>query len=344
MRAIKALCLVTLIGCSAPAVDADGAHSVSTSAVQVTDDDRSRTLDLQVYGPTRDDEATLALSDLVPRRAEALDSLLSSAPEGCPTTALSLASEAEIRGASLPVIAMSHCHECLGVSGASIARRLASHGFLVVTVDHDGNTLWNKLDGDGVELGPEFLDVREADLRFVLDLAVDGAFGVDVDASQLGVLGHSFGGATVGRMLQNDDRVRAGLAMAAPFASPILPGVDSELISTPAALLIAVEDNSITELGNGLMRQDFESVTGPAYKLEVEDAGHWSFSDLNGVHEDLMPGCGDDERQTNSESFTYMDPDAGRAVAMDFATAFFRAELLEDKAAAEWLIDNVETR
>lgn len=339
------LALALFIACSGAEVGEDGRYAVSTLAYRTTDDARERRLDLRLYAPTASEPAAVGLGDLAdPERREPLDALLAEAPVGCPTTSLRLAADEPPRGGRWPLVVYSHCHECLGLSGASVARRLASHGIAVLTVDHHGNTLWEKLDGSGLSLAASTLDLREEDVRFAIDFALDGGLGLRVDPERIGVAGHSFGAATAARLAEHEPRVKAALAMGAPLVNPLLPGVDPANITVPVGLLVAVEDNSITELGNDLMRADFEAVAGPAVLVEVEDAGHWSFSDLNGAHEDFLPGCGEDTRQTNGEPFTYLEPEAGRRVAADVSEAFFRATLLGDVQGETWLNEQAERR
>jgi hypothetical protein len=124
---------------------------------------------------------------------------------------------------------------------------------------------------------------------------------------------------------------------AAPPENPLLPVVDMALITQPTLFFVAVEDNSITELGNELMRDQFAEAVSPSWLVEVDDAGHWSPSNVNGVNERFMPGCGDDERQTNGQPFTYMDPSLGRQTAAATALAMLRATVLDDPTGAEYL-------
>lgn len=352
MRATEA-CLLFLIACGGTEepedepqeVGQDGRYAVTTQGFQVTDAARTRELSMRLYAPTDAAPASLTLPDLVDvDQRDALAPLVSAAPSGCPTASFAMAADAPVLEGTWPLLVYSHCHECLGVSGASVARRMASHGYAVLTVDHAGNTLWNKLDGDGIDLDVAGLDLREADIAFALDVALAGDLGLDVDADVIGVVGHSYGGATAARMGQNDARVKAFVSMAAPLVNPLMQGVEPANLSVPVGMLLAVEDNSITEVGNTLMRDQFDELPGPASKLEVEDAGHWSFSDLTGVHADFMPGCGEDERQTNGELFTYLDAGQGRAVAMDFTEAFFRWHLGGEAVAEEWLSERAERR
>ena len=149
-----------------------------------------------------------------------------------------------VRGVELPlafpVIAFSHCHNCIRFSAMSIAERLASHGFVVVAPDHTGNTMFDPLP----TLDPTFLAVRAGDIRFVLDQVLDpNASAVPaslrgrLDASRVGMLGHSFGGVTTGLVVQDDPRPKAGLSIAAPMENPLLAGVDLATIQKPLSFI-----------------------------------------------------------------------------------------------------------
>jgi predicted dienelactone hydrolase len=79
---------------------------------------------------------------------------------------------------------------------AVIARHLASHGFVAVTIDHPGSDLaklQNLLKGLTTEVFDvsEFID-RPKDISYVLD-DLTRRFPGAVKAQQTGVIGHSFG-------------------------------------------------------------------------------------------------------------------------------------------------------
>lgn len=321
-------------------VETDGPYVAGTTRYEVPAPGGERTLVVQAVYPADGVAAPLTLADLEdePRRSTYVD-LLAAAPTGCPTATLDLALDVPPVDATFPLVLFSHCHECTRLSQVTTARRLATHGFVVLAVEHDGNTLWNQLADDGVELSAEFLQVRGADVRAVLDAAADAPLGVGaaIDLERVGVFGHSYGAVTAGLVAQDDPRFDAAAALGAPMENPLLPGVLIADLHVPLLFEVAVEDNSITEFGNGLIRSNFDAAAGPAWKLELADAGHWSFSDLVGVVPGFLPGCGDDERQTSGDPFTYLDPQVGRAVAAATVTAFFRATLGGDAGAASYL-------
>ena len=159
------------------------------------------------------------------------------------------------------------------------------------------------------------------------------------------MFGHSFGAITTGLVLQDDPRPRAGVAIAAPLENPLLPGVMMAAIAEPLLLVVAVEDNSITEFGNMAIRTNFGMANPPVWKLEFADTGHFAYSDLAGLSDYFAAGCGDGERQTNGEPFSYADPFAVRSLLAGRVTAFFALHLLGDEdaraqlEAAEPLLD-----
>ena len=88
--------------------------------------------------------------------------------------------------------------------------------------------------------------------------------------------------------------------------NPLIPGVKLSEIAEPLLFLVAREDNSITEFGNKLIRDNYAAATNRAWKLEVADAGHWSVSDLDGLIPAFNKGCGPGTRQDDGSAFEYL--------------------------------------
>jgi len=347
---------LTLVGCGDDGgtnpvepdltVESAGTYPVGTARFSLVDLARTRTLPTQVWYPAAATTvvAPFPISELEdePNRTAYAD-LLAAADPACPTRTASAARDAVPAAGRFPLIAFSHCHECTRWSAETIAERLASHGFVVVAVDHTGNTLWNQLAKDGLPLSTATLAVRVADLELAIDAMLSGAKGVPVDLAaavdpeRLGVMGHSFGAVTIGKVTQDDARVDAALALAAPMENPLLPGVTVAAIDRPLGFLLAREDNSITELGNDFIRTNFRNAGAGAWKAELADAGHWSVSDLVGVVDGFAPGCKQGTRQTDGTPFTYLDAATGRVIAASYATAFFKSYLLADAGARAYL-------
>ncbi|MER8041737.1 acetylhydrolase [Streptomyces sp. NPDC094032] len=103
--------------------------------------------------------------------------------------------------------------------GSTLAEDLASHGRVVVLVDHPGDASQVELPGGlrtTVLYGPPdpetfrtMIDTRVADLRFVLDRLGDLPSDSVMDLGRIGVYGHSAGGTAAVYAAQDDVRVRA---------------------------------------------------------------------------------------------------------------------------------------
>ena len=357
MITARQLCIIStllmgLLGCSdskdqpapptqALSYDEAGPYPVANRTLNIMNNAMGRALTVELWYPAQGSGSAQVIQDFAADNVEldGLNTSLADNPDNCVRQATSSsrnlpAAEAPER---FPLVIFSHCHDCVRYSFFSMAERLASHGFAVAAPDHLMNTLFNS----GALLSGEFLTVRASDVSAVVDellIPNSAALPMDLqgrfDPARLGVAGHSFGAVTSGRVLQDDDRFQAGFIMAAPIENPIIPGVTVDAVAEPTLYMIAQEDNSITELGNVLMRANFEAAASPSWKVEVTDAGHWSFSDIAGIVPEFSPGCGDGERQTNpGEAFTYLDPQLARDVVSSYAVRFFAAHLRDDEEA-----------
>lgn len=329
-----------------------GPNPVGHAVFTAKDAARDRTLTLQLWYPAaasaRDAAAAgTPMEDLVldPADRATLVGLLDRANPACARKRVASAKDAPPADGTFPLLAYSHCHSCARFSMAEIAERLASHGFAVVAPDHAGNTVFDAQKGTSAPLSGEFLAVRAADVRFALDVALDAkndalpaALRGKLAPDKVGVFGHSYGAATTGLVLARDPRPKAGLAIGAPMENDLLPPAKMAEIKVPAMFVLAREDNSISEIGNNLIRSNFKRGTPPLWLLEVEDAGHWSFSDTCALTPSFMPGCGEGLRQTDpGESFFYLENKGARALGASYVTAFFAAHLRSDAAAKAFL-------
>lgn len=330
--------------------DQPGPHPVGTRAFALPDPNGERDLEVQLWYPAARGVVTGdPIDDFVTVEPDASEfaALVEVAQEPCTRKQTSSGFDVELAGFTvpLPTVVFSHCHTCTRFSSYSLAERLASHGFLVAAVDHVGNTLFDQLDGDPLPVDAATLELRFSDMQRLIDELLDPAaaalppeFVGLADAERLGAFGHSFGSVTTGKLLQDDDRVRAGVGIAAPFESPLLPGIAMADIAEPLLFLVAVEDNSITEIGNNILRGNFTSANTPAWKIEFSDAGHWSFSDICNVIDGFQPGCGEGQRQTNpAETFQYLDNVLARELAATKVTAFFALTLRDEAEARDEL-------
>lgn len=330
-----------------------GPHPVGNVRISLTDTARDRTLPVEIWYPAneaaRSDAATgqaLGAFEREAPREGAFATLLADAPDCVRTQTASADGPESAEGdAPWPLVVFSHCHVCTRFDVASVAERLAGFGIAVAAPDHEGNTLWDELEGTAEPVGSAFLEVRVSDVTFVLDrlLANDDALPEGLrgrfDPSRVGVMGHSFGAATAGIAAARDDRIVAGLAMAAPLTL-LGGGVRITSIDTPFLFLVAQEDNSIGEGGNEAIRNEHRRIRSDSLLVELADAGHWSFSDYPGLTGFFAAGCGMANRQTEpSETFSYLDPSTARDITGDVAVAWFAQHLLMDPGGTTPLLE-----
>ena len=321
--------------------DAQGPYAVANRTISITNHADGRVLNVELWYPTDTPSAGQDIEDFASNDIERneIASLLAENPDNCvtrrtasgeglpPTSALT----------QFPLVAFSHCFECTRYSSFSLAERLASHGIAVAAPDHAMNTLFDP----GAVLSEEFLTIRANDIIAVVDELLvpnSAALPEDLqgrfDGNRVGMSGHSYGAVTTGKVLQEDDRFKAGYVIAAPVENPLIPGVEVGRITEPTLYMVAQEDNSITELGNALIRSNFDNAASPSWKVEIADAGHWSVSDIAGIIPGFQPGCGEGERQTvPGEPFTYIDIELGLQITASYGVRFFAAHLLGDEEA-----------
>jgi dienelactone hydrolase len=331
------------------AYDQPGPHPVGNLGFTLADPAGQRPLRVELWYPASESARAAAergqpLTAFVADEPDAstFAALVAAAPDACVRKQSRSAGEPALASVDgpWPTLVFSHCHGCARFSSFGLAERLASHGFLVAAVDHAGSTMFDRL-GEGLPpLDTATLMQRRDDLIRVIDELLDPAAGSLpsgfiglADGDRLGVFGHSFGAVTTGIVLQDDPRVKAGVAIAAPLENPVLPGVSMAAITEPLMLVVAVEDNSITEFGNNAIRTNFGMANPPVWKLEFADTGHFGYSDLAGLDEFFAAGCGEALRQTDNQPFSYAEPELVRELAAGRVAAFFAIHLLADDDA-----------
>jgi len=129
-----------------------------------------------------------------------------------------------------PVVLLSHGMGTSRVLHASQAENLATHGFIVVTIDHtystfatifpDGRVTDYKTKMTTVEDRREIGGIWTQDVEFVINQieklnsgAIESQFKGKMDLNNIGVMGHSFGGATAFNTTYLDHRIKAGVNM-----------------------------------------------------------------------------------------------------------------------------------
>jgi len=177
---------------------------------------------------------------------------------GFPVTPARLGAPAAAPPAVCPVVLYSPGDEEDREFGTTQADDLASHGFVVVTIDHTYEAPEVVFPGNRIALqvNPQppqttVLTTRIADVRFVLDSIAAIAAGANPDAehhplpaglpaildlSRTGMFGHSIGGDTTAQVMAVDDRIIAGLDLDGTIV-PTVPCTPAEF--DPLATAVA---------------------------------------------------------------------------------------------------------
>lgn len=143
-----------------------------------------------------------------------------------------------------PVLILSHGYGMSGFSNTTFAEELASHGFIVVGVEHPYYNMLPSVLSDGglasgmVELGMadnwELMksaidEVLLKDIQFTIDelnmIQTDDQYGRlsgKLNMDKIGMLGHSMGGALTAQVMRLEPRIKAGVNMDGfPYGEPI---------------------------------------------------------------------------------------------------------------------------
>jgi dienelactone hydrolase len=187
---------------------------------------------------------------------------------------------ARARRGRLPVVLFS---PGLGVSRVlyqALAEDLASHGYLVLAVDHTGETPVEFPDGH-IELPAVAVPrhpiatasaTRVRDMRVILRRLSTMRKGPLADTRRIAAIGHSLGGSTAAALVRTEPLVRAGVDL------------DGTIVGAPARLGIRRPFLALTGAGHWAhdppLRRLFRRSRGPRLALEVAGFEHMSFSDL----------------------------------------------------------------
>jgi hypothetical protein len=229
---------------------------------------------------------------------------------------------------------------------APLCERLASHGFVVVRADAD--------DGSPFRPGStNHLEMRD-DLMEVITWATGSApFAASVDASGVGILGHSLGGKLSTMVTADDPRVRAllGIDPVDGGGGPLGPSPATPDIVPSESAGITVPVGFLGETVNGMSSGAFSMACAPSEEnfqrfYESTTMAPWAaeWDVANADHMDFVwdkSGC--TECGLCRPAGT-ADEDAVRAATATLAVAFFRRHLRGEAAMDPYLTgDRVPT-
>lgn len=270
--------------------------------------------------------------------------------------------DAEGLAGPYPVVLFSHGFRGAAEQSFSITEHIASWGYFVAAPDHVTNTLFafSATDQDAAEVAR----LRPVDLRYALDRisAPDYELSVQVDASRVAVMGHSFGGWTAlivagarVHVAEANKRCKAG-ASSNLFCKytellpddqkvggdPPWPGLKAAVALAPGGYssfgdsLSQVSVPTVVFGGTKDTNTSIEVEIDPIYaglpppkaRVVIENAGHMSFTDI----------CSLDFAKTLLKEFCgtdgIIDGERGNQVTRAFVTAWLDRFVKEREAAS----------
>ena len=188
-----------------------------------------------------------------------------------------------------PLVIFSHGFGGVPTQSLKLMEHLASHGFVVVSISHTGNTQDDMSSPD-----PEA--DRYPDVAFTIDevglMNTNGAnmFFGHVDNQNVGVAGHSYGGMTAEFMAAGHDGSPADTRVKAimPVAASSSTLTDGELtgITVPTLLMVGTLDGLISEQDRAW------GLIGAAvlHRVDVIGATHTHFANICDIGNALIDG------------------------------------------------------
>jgi predicted dienelactone hydrolase len=196
--------------------------------------------------------------------------------------------EPAVADGRFPLVVFSHGSGGVRFQSLFLGEELASHGFVVIAPDHLGNTF-----ADGLDPDPTANPARDRprDVSALLDAAEAGdlspLLGDGVDTDRVAVAGHSFGGYTALAAAGGNPDVDYAPDPRVDAIVPIAPATRSTLLSDEVlagidvpALFIGGTADDVTPIVPNVTRPQALMASDPLYRIDVEDAGHYSFSNV----------------------------------------------------------------
>ncbi|WP_186785889.1 alpha/beta hydrolase family protein [Paenibacillus agilis] len=266
-----------------------------------------------------------------------------------------------------PVLILSHGFGMLNDTYRFIAEPLASQGYIVVSVQHTYNSLittfpngkvatFNGSNSDSTSHMDRLITkVWVKDVQFVLDrleqLAEKKSYHIwkQADLSRVGMLGHSFGGATAAQVMLQDDRVKAGINMDGGFFGKVIPetgipgpfmlmsaGYDGlksleSIDPKQAAAAQGVDEKKLTEMLKHVIAR-YKQAVRFSYSVSFRHADHGTFSDTPLIS---LPSVSNDAARLQT---VYRTHSSINAYTLDFFDHFLKGKptkLLDGKNKLE---------
>lgn len=222
---------------------------------------------------------------------------------------------------SYPVLIFSHGAFGMRLSNASTCRELASHGYIVASIDHTYHSFYTSFEGGkgvlvnnaflneaiGAQLGDlskqkefevshSWLNLRTADIELLIDSLKAGEIGEagklldgHMDLNNIGLFGHSLGGASSAQVARDRDEVKAAIVIDGTMIGDITSinndnkeVITDESFTKPLMQMYGslYQDEKAKETSYLPNISAFNNSETAAYSLCINNSGHLNFTDL----------------------------------------------------------------
>lgn len=278
---------------AAPDPSAPGPYPVGVRTMTFVDDERTtpgyegpRTLVAEVWYPAAESARGAPGEDYVLYEQLPEDLRGGLRPEDLGTLQTDAVRDAPARlHEQFPVVVFSHGKGGIRQQSTFYTVPLASHGYVVVAPDHQGDTIVDILRAGDVDVDDTLThaQLRPRDVSFLLTALAD--LGDDplaplLDLERVGVTGHSFGAFTSFRAAGGDDRVDAIVGHAPVGYTPTQLELEERIEDFGIPAMIAAGGRDETLPADVHADTLWAHMSRPRWYLMLERAGHFTFSDL----------------------------------------------------------------
>jgi predicted dienelactone hydrolase len=245
-----------------------------------------------------------------------------------------------------PVVMFSHGKGGIRMQSTFYTVFLASHGYVVVSPDHEGDTIVDLLETGDVDFtttADSYVD-RPIDIEFIMDELPTNDDVKDLapimDFDHMGVTGHSFGALTTMIVSGEDFRIKAGVAQSPVGVTLVEAAVPQPLEEFGKPLMIQSGGADHTLPEDTHAQSLWDHMVAPRAWESLTRAGHFTYSDLcifdvNAIDAALDidasnvldDGCGPDNTP----------PEVAAPLIRDGAVGFFNIHLRGSSPSKKWL-------